>query len=207
MQIGAGNGLAMWLMTGLAVDGVVGGIHGHWSRADEALQGGNAGNLTDETVGGVASHAGLLPRAGGIARRNRVSGVAPFQALHVVRGFGVALAASTRGEGLRDQQGIPAGSDMCAARPMAVLALDVGNILQCRRHGGKVTGLQNGGSGPPKLRHDVVESAVEGSIVGVVAYRVASPACTGVWIRNAVHDRALAIDAGREDLRVECCGP
>src|SRR5271165_7458319 len=105
----------MRLMTSLAIHGVVRRVHGYRSHIDVARQGADSGYLPDKAVGCVASYAGLLPSSRRIARRHRVHGVTPFQAVDMKRSFRVALAARTRGEVPGNHKGIPTSSDMCAA--------------------------------------------------------------------------------------------
>src|SRR5450755_5049941 len=176
----------MRFMASLAGDGVIGCVDGGRSRY-----------LASEAGSGVTAHAGFAARSGRIARCDRVSRVAPFHGLNMMGGGSVTLSANTRIECFRDQAGIAAGTDMRAARSMAVLALDVGYILQRFRHGFEVAWLRNGRRNPSQLLHDIVKPAIRDGIVRIISNRVASPA------RGGIGGAVGSVDVVFEDFRME----
>src|ERR1022692_4943070 len=162
MQVGAGGSFAMRFVTGLAANGVIGQI----SRS-------NSVDPVNKAVVGVATDASCV--AGRIGGGDGVRGVPPFHTLDVERSFGVALDTSAGRVSGRDQPRIAAGDHVIRAGSMAVLALDVRDVLQRFGHGSKVTGYEIGGSYPSQLPHDCIESAVRIGRICVIADRVAAP--------------------------------
>ena len=123
MGIGGWLGYSVRLMAGGAIDGVVCGVG----------DGGGAVHPGDETGAGVAAYAGRIAHR--IPRGYGVHGIGPRSGLDVVRRFVVALAAGARIGRYRNRNHVATVVGMLAARPVAVLALNVRHVLQGSRHG------------------------------------------------------------------------
>ena len=69
---------------------------------------------------------------------------------------------------------------MLTAGAVTVLTLDVGQVLQCRRHAGPVAVGQHARKSPAIQRRHVVKAAVDGERVGIIAESVALNAILAV---------------------------
>src|ERR1017187_2805444 len=95
----------------------------------------------------------------------------------------MALLANTRAVADGDIIGISYYAilnRMLTAWAVTVLTLDVGQVLQCRRHAGPVTVGQNARESPAVQCRHVVKAAVDGERVGIIAESVALNATLAV---------------------------
>ena len=127
--------------------------------------------------------------------------VIPFAVLDMVGHRSMALAAITRVHAHRNLCLAAARSNVLAPRPVAVLALDIGHVLQRIRDRIPVAVLHDCGRCPTELRHHVIESAIDSGWIGVESDGVTSPARARVC--RAVH----AIDIVLKHRSVHGFGP
>ena len=126
-----------------------------------------------------------------------------MRAVDVVSRGVMALIAVTGFDGPGDQVGIAKRISVLAARAVAVLALNVGEVSKRRirrLHVRPVGRCQHFGESPPKLGGDIVKPAIDCIGIGVVANGMALQAGRAGGTRPAV-------DAVGEDLRVESVLP
>ena len=116
---------------------------------------------------------------------------------------------------------------MLAARSMAVFALDVGQILHRRRHGGPIAVGQNRREGPAVLPRHIIKAAVDGKGIGVITSHMAGDAArtimaalqtinrqgekrgvrrVGIAVENARRSRKLAAMTGGAGLETKIGG-
>ena len=97
----------------------------------------------------------------------------------VIRRGIVALSATAWIEANRDASGIAKRAGMFAARPMAVFALDIGEIGErgiIGLHARPIAIGQHGRKGPAELGSHVVKAVIDGQGIGVVTHRMARDA-------------------------------
>ena len=95
----------------------------------------------------------------------------------------MALRTNTRAVADGDKIGISYYAilnRMLTAGAVTVLTLDVGQVLQCRRHAGPVAVGQHARESPAIQRRHVVKAAVDGERVGIVAESMALNATLAV---------------------------
>src|ERR1039458_7577884 len=120
----------------------------------------------------MATDAGRAGLSGGRSMER----IIPFRALVFGGQAVMALRTNTRAVADGDKIGISYYAilnRMLTAGAVTVLTLDVGQVLQCRRHAGPVAVGQHARESPAIQRRHVVKAAVDGERVGIIAESVA----------------------------------
>ena len=118
----------------------------------------------------------------------------------------VTLGTVARSNGFREPRpvedvGVTKRIRVLTTRSVTVLALHIGDILKCRRHGGPIAIGEHSGEHPTGLRGHVIEAAIGRIRVGVEAHRMAFDAVLTEVIR------ALAINGIRESMGMKRLRP